>query len=93
LGSTGAAVTAFVRADLKPIRLRCQVERPDAPIILDATLLDDPGTPTGPKPEGWVIINTDLQPNALSRSSSAWWRWMVADTIASGWMGATWIDR
>jgi hypothetical protein len=47
-GSTGAPVTAFVRADLKPIRPRCQVERPDALIILD-----DPGTPTGLKPEGW----------------------------------------
>jgi 2-oxoacid:acceptor oxidoreductase gamma subunit (pyruvate/2-ketoisovalerate family) len=61
----GAPVAAFVRADLKPIRLRCQVERPDALIILDSTLLDDPATLTGLKPEGWVVVNTDLDPSAL----------------------------
>ncbi|MGE5850095.1 MAG: FAD-dependent oxidoreductase, partial [Candidatus Methylomirabilota bacterium] len=61
----GAPVAAFVRADLKPIRLRCQVERPDALIILDPTLLDDPATLTGLKPEGWVVVNTDLDPSAL----------------------------
>jgi 2-oxoacid:acceptor oxidoreductase gamma subunit (pyruvate/2-ketoisovalerate family) len=61
----GAPVAAFVRADLKPIRLRCQVERPDALIILDPTLLDDPATLTGLKPEGWVVVNTDLDPSGL----------------------------
>src|SRR5574341_372979 len=61
----GAPVAAFVRADLKPIRLRCQVERPDALIILDPTLLDDPATLTGLKPEGWVVVNTELDPSAL----------------------------
>ena len=61
----GAPVAAFVRADLKAIRLRCQVERPDALIILDPTLLDDPATLTGLKPEGWVVVNTDLDPSAL----------------------------
>jgi 2-oxoacid:acceptor oxidoreductase gamma subunit (pyruvate/2-ketoisovalerate family) len=61
----GAPVAAFVRADLKPIRLRCQVERPDALIVLDPTLLDDPATLTGLAPEGWVVVNTDLDPTAL----------------------------
>jgi 2-oxoacid:acceptor oxidoreductase gamma subunit (pyruvate/2-ketoisovalerate family) len=61
----GAPVAAFVRADLKPIRLRCQVERPDALIILDPTLLDDPATLTGLAPEGWVVVNTDLDPGRL----------------------------
>jgi 2-oxoacid:acceptor oxidoreductase gamma subunit (pyruvate/2-ketoisovalerate family) len=61
----GAPVAAFVRADLKPIRLRCQVERPDALIILDPTLLDDPATLTGLAPEGWVVVNTDLDPAFL----------------------------
>jgi len=61
----GAPVAAFVRADLKPIRLRCQVERPDALVILDAVLLDDPATLTGLKPEGWVIVNTHLELTGL----------------------------
>ncbi len=61
----GAPVAAFVRADLKPIRLRCQVERPDALIVLDPTLLDDPATLTGLAPEGWVVVNTDLDPTSL----------------------------
>ncbi len=61
----GAPVAAFVRADVKPIRLRCQVERPDALIVLDPTLLEDPATLTGLVPEGWVVVNTDLDPTAL----------------------------
>ena len=61
----GAPVAAFVRADLKPIRLRCQVERPDALIVLDPTLLDDPATLNGLQPEGWVVINADLDPTSL----------------------------
>jgi len=61
----GAPVAAFVRADLKPIRLRCQVEKPDVLIILDPTLLDDPGTLTGLAPEGWIVVNTELEPGAL----------------------------
>ena len=61
----GAPLAAFVRADLKPIRLRCQVEKPDALIILDPTLLDDLATLTGLASEGWVVVNTDLDPAAL----------------------------
>src|SRR5574341_1914309 len=61
----GAPIAAFVRADLKPIRLRCQIEKPDALIILDVTLLNDPATLAGLKADGWVIINTELDPAAL----------------------------
>ncbi len=61
----GAPVAAFVRADLNPIRLRCQVERPDVLIILDPTLLDDPASLIGLASEGWIVINTDLEPAAL----------------------------
>lgn len=61
----GAPVTAFVRADLKPIRLRCQIEHPDALVILDPTLLSDLATLAGLKADGWIVINTDLEPVAL----------------------------
>jgi 2-oxoacid:acceptor oxidoreductase gamma subunit (pyruvate/2-ketoisovalerate family) len=61
----GAPVAAFVRADLKPIRLRCQVEKPDALIILDPVLLEDPTTLAGLTPDGWIVVNTDLAPAAL----------------------------
>lgn len=61
----GAPVAAFVRADLRPIRLRCQVEKPGVLIILDPTLLDDPATLTGLAGEGWVVVNTEADPAAL----------------------------
>jgi 2-oxoacid:acceptor oxidoreductase gamma subunit (pyruvate/2-ketoisovalerate family) len=61
----GAPIAAFVRADLKSIRLRCQVEKPDVLIILDPTLLDDPATLAGLASEGWIVVNTDLDPAAL----------------------------
>lgn len=37
----GAPVTAFLRVDDRPIRLRCDIERADYALVLDPTLLAD----------------------------------------------------
>ena len=53
----GAPVLAFLRVSDKPIRLRSRVYKPDAVIILDATLLGTVNPSEGLK-DGFVIINT-----------------------------------
>ncbi|MBT8457190.1 MAG: pyruvate oxidoreductase subunit gamma [Rhodobacteraceae bacterium] len=56
----GAPVTAFVRTDEKPIRLRAQVRAPHYLIIQDGTLLQDAGITAGLRPGGGMIVNTTL---------------------------------
>ncbi len=58
----GAPVAAFARADTKTIRLRTQIYTPDHVVVLDATLLDTTDVLAGLKPTGWVVINTDADP-------------------------------
>ena len=54
----GAPVTAFVRTDEQPIRLRAQVRAPHFLIIQDGTLLQDAGITAGLRPGGGMIVNT-----------------------------------
>lgn len=54
----GAPVTAFVRTDRHPIKLRSQVRTPDYLIVQDGTLLHDPGITAGLKPTGAMIVNS-----------------------------------
>lgn len=58
----GAPVAAFLRIDSKPIRLRCQVEKPDHIVILDPTLIPAVDVTSGLKPGGWVIVNCEHLP-------------------------------
>ena len=37
----GAPVSAFLRVDDRPIRMRCDIENPDAILVFDPTLLDE----------------------------------------------------
>lgn len=61
----GAPVAAFCRIDEKPIRLRDPIAAPDALIIQDPTLLHEPSTFAGLKPDGYVVINTTKEPEAI----------------------------
>ena len=54
----GAPVTAFVRADDKPIRLRCDIERPRYAIVLDPTMLDGGAIVADVEPGGTVVVNS-----------------------------------
>jgi len=57
----GAPVTAFVRADDKPIRLRCDIERPRYALVLDATMLDG-ALVADVEPGGTVVVNSASPP-------------------------------
>jgi len=37
----GTAVSSYIRIDNRPIRLRCDIENPDAVLIFDASLIDE----------------------------------------------------
>lgn len=60
----GAPVTAFLRMDEKPVRLRCEIKEPDDLIVLDPTLVGAIDVTAGLKEGGGILINTDRPPSA-----------------------------
>ncbi len=58
----GAPVTAFVRADDHPIRLRCDIERPQHVLVLDPTMLDDGQMVADMRPGGVAVVNSRAVP-------------------------------
>lgn len=53
----GAPMNAFVRVDLKPVRLRSQIYDPDFVLIVDPTLMRGYNCFSGLKADGIAIIN------------------------------------
>jgi len=53
----GAPVTAFVRVDDRPIRLRCDIDRADHALVFDPTLLGDL-PPSSVREAGVVVVNS-----------------------------------
>jgi len=60
----GAPVTAFLRFDDRPIRLRCEITEPDHLIVLDPTLIDAVDVTGGLERGGTILINTDRAPES-----------------------------
>ena len=58
----GAPVTAFVRADDRPIRLRCDIERPQHVLVLDPSLLGDGQIVADMRPGGVAVVNSRALP-------------------------------
>jgi pyruvate ferredoxin oxidoreductase gamma subunit len=58
----GAPVTAFVRADDRPIRLRCDIERPQHLLVLNPTMLDEGRVMADMRPGGVVVVNSHAFP-------------------------------
>jgi 2-oxoacid:acceptor oxidoreductase gamma subunit (pyruvate/2-ketoisovalerate family) len=58
----GSPVTAFLRVDDVPIKLRCEIQEPDDLIVLDPTLIGATDITAGLKPGGRILINTDQAP-------------------------------
>lgn len=55
---TGAPVVAFCRIDDRPIRTREPIDRPDALIVQDPTLLRQVPVLQGLRPDGYLLINS-----------------------------------
>jgi len=62
----GAPVTAFLRMDDKPIRIRTEIYEPDHIVILDPLLVDQVPLAEGLNKEGIVIINSNKKPDEFS---------------------------
>ncbi|MFW6146805.1 MAG: 2-oxoacid:acceptor oxidoreductase family protein [Thermodesulfobacteriota bacterium] len=62
----GAPVTAFLRVDDKPIRIRTEIYEPDHLVVLDPLLVDQVPLASGLKKDGIVIINSSRKPEAFS---------------------------
>lgn len=65
----GAPVTSFCRIDNVEIRLRDPIVEADAIIVQDPTLLLTPGLFDGLMPEGYVLINSSRDIEALGLGS------------------------
>jgi 2-oxoacid:acceptor oxidoreductase gamma subunit (pyruvate/2-ketoisovalerate family) len=61
----GAPVTAFLRIDDAPIRIRCEINEPDDLIVLDPTLVTAVDVTTGLKDGGTILINSPEGPDAF----------------------------
>ena len=62
---TGAPVTAFLRADQRPITAHYQVYEPDHVIVLDPVLLQTINVKAGLVDGGWILVNTSHPPDEL----------------------------
>jgi 2-oxoacid:acceptor oxidoreductase gamma subunit (pyruvate/2-ketoisovalerate family) len=58
----GAPVTAFVRADDRPIRLRSDIEHPQHLLVLDPTMLDEGRVMADMRPGGVAVVNSRALP-------------------------------
>jgi 2-oxoacid:acceptor oxidoreductase gamma subunit (pyruvate/2-ketoisovalerate family) len=77
----GAPVTAFLRLDDAPVRLRCEITEPDDLIVLDPTLIDAIDVTAGLKPGGTILINSEKAPEDYPKLLE---RFRVATVDASG---------
>lgn len=58
----GAPVTAFLRVDNAPIRLRTEIYEPDHLVILDPILVEQVPVTRGLTPNGIIVINSNKPP-------------------------------
>ena len=61
----GAPVTAFLRVDKDPIRLRTEIYEPDHLVVLDSLLVEQVPVERGLKPKGIILINSNKPPGAF----------------------------
>jgi 2-oxoacid:acceptor oxidoreductase gamma subunit (pyruvate/2-ketoisovalerate family) len=62
----GAPVTAFLRVDDKPVRIRTEIYEPDHLVVLDPLLVEQVPLASGLKKDGIVIINSSKKPEEFS---------------------------
>src|SRR5574340_71558 len=67
----GAPVMAFCRISDQPIRVRTQIYEPNFVIVQDATLIESVNVLAGIKPDGTVLINSELPAADLKLATSA----------------------
>ena len=76
----GAPVTAFLRTDERPLRIRSEISEPDVVVVLDTFLLKYVDVLAGLKQAGVVLINSPKGPEAYKEKI----RQKVATVDATG---------
>lgn len=67
----GAPVMAFTRVADEPIRIHSYIYEPEAIVILDETLLDNPTVQQGMKEGIFIIVNTPCSPSEVKLEINA----------------------
>ncbi len=62
----GVPVSALTRVSTEEIAIVSQVEKPDAVVVLDQSLLKYPDVISGLGSEGWLVVNSWLHPKELN---------------------------
>lgn len=85
----GAPVTAYLRVSNQPIYLRESIEKPDATVVLDASLMELIDVCEGLKPGGILLVNTAEQKKSRLLSFCSRYRvgWVDASRIAKETLG------
>ncbi|GIK87259.1 MAG: 2-oxoacid:acceptor oxidoreductase family protein [Burkholderiales bacterium] len=63
----GTPVSSFIRVDDAPVRVRCDIERADAILCFDATLLDGPLLATAHE-HTLIVVNSGRGPEAFAQA-------------------------
>jgi len=61
----GTPVSSFIRVDERPIRVRCDIERADAILCFDATLLEGRLLATA-RPDTLIVVNSSRTPEQFA---------------------------
>lgn len=81
---TGAPLKAYTRVSDAPIEVHNTIANPDIVVVLDDTLLDSVDVTEGLKPQGFVIMNTEMDPAEAAKRLNVGSEATVAVVDASG---------
>jgi len=76
----GTPVTSFIRVDDRPVRVRCDIERADAILCFDASLLQPPLLATA-RPDTLIVVNSARSPEEFAGQLPGY-RVIPVDSIA-----------
>lgn len=66
----GAPVTAFLRMDDRPLRIRSEISEPDVVVVLDTFLMKYVDVTAGLKPGGVLLVNSSKGPEVYRKNPS-----------------------
>jgi pyruvate ferredoxin oxidoreductase gamma subunit len=85
----GAPILAFNRIGDEPITIHSNVENPDVVMVLDPSLIGPVNVAEGLKEGGVIVVNTNLEPEAVRQKLGVSGNYTVATVDASGIAVAT----
>ncbi|MGI6633280.1 MAG: 2-oxoacid:acceptor oxidoreductase family protein [Bacillota bacterium] len=80
----GAPILAFNRIGDEPITIHSNVDNPDVVMVLDPSLIGPVNVAEGLKDGGVIVVNTNLEPEAVKSKLGATGNFKVATVDASG---------